>query len=138
MTDGGRRTVGCRTFEGHLRLSQPSRYRRNPGLRLGLAGRAPRTLRGIYSAVTRRTLDGKNPAGWIPEQKITVEEAVRAYTSGGATAEFAERDKGTLEAGKLADVVVLSDDIFRISPEKIWDTKVIFTFTGGRQTWAVK
>ena len=90
---------------------------------------------GIYSAVTRQTLDGKHPEGWIAEQKITVEEAVRAYTSTGAYAEFAERDKGTLEAGKLADIVVLSDDIFRIAPEKIRDTKVSLTITGGNETW---
>ncbi len=92
-------------------------------------------IRGIYAAVTRRTLDGKNPGGWVPEQKITVEEAVRAYTSAGAWAEFSERDKGTLEPGKLADIVVLSDDIFQIVPEKIWDVKVTLTLTGGRQTW---
>ena len=90
---------------------------------------------GIYSAVTRRTLDGKHPEGWIPEQKISVEEAVEAYTSTGAFAEFSERDKGTLEPGKLADIVVLSDDIFRIAPEKIRDVKVTLTITGGIQTW---
>jgi predicted amidohydrolase YtcJ len=92
-------------------------------------------IRGIYSAVTRRTLDGKNPGGWVAEQKISVEEAVRAYTSTGAYAEFSERDKGTLEPGKLADVVVLSDDIFRIAPEKIWDVKVMLTIAGGRKTF---
>jgi predicted amidohydrolase YtcJ/beta-lactamase class A len=92
-------------------------------------------IRGIYSAVTRRTLDGKNPGGWIADQKISVEEAVRAYTSIGALAEFSEREKGTLEPGKLADIVVLSDDIFRIAPEKIWDVKVALTMTGGIQTF---
>jgi len=92
-------------------------------------------IRGIYAAVTRRTLDGKHPGGWIPEQKITVEEAVRSYTAGGAYAEFAEREKGTLEPGKLADIVVLSKDIFQIAPEAIWDTKVISTWVGGRQAW---
>ncbi len=89
-------------------------------------------LLGIYAAVTRETLDGKNPHGWIPEQKITVEEAVRAYTSTGAYAEFAEREKGTLEAGKLADIVVLSQDIFQIAPDDIPKTKVLHTFAGGR------
>jgi predicted amidohydrolase YtcJ len=93
-------------------------------------------IRGIYSAVTRRTLDGKNPAGWVPEQKITVQEAVRAYTSTGAYAEFSERNKGTLEPGKLADIAVLSDDIFRLAPEKIWDVKVVLTISGGKQTWS--
>ncbi|HKX00359.1 MAG TPA: amidohydrolase family protein [Bryobacteraceae bacterium] len=87
---------------------------------------------GIYAAVTRETLDGKNPKGWVPAQKITVEEAVRAYTSTAAYAAFAERDKGTLEPGKLADMVVLSQDIFRINPDDIPKTKVVYTIAGGR------
>jgi predicted amidohydrolase YtcJ len=87
---------------------------------------------GIHGAVTRQTIDGKNPGGWVPEQKISVEEAVRAYTSSCAYAEFAEREKGALEAGKLADVVVLSQDIFRINPADIKKTTVIYTITGGR------
>jgi predicted amidohydrolase YtcJ len=87
---------------------------------------------GIYAAVTRATLDGKNPGGWVPEQKVTVEEAVRAYTSSCAYAEFAEGLKGTLEAGKLADVIVLSRDIFSIGPEEIRKTGVIYTIVGGR------
>ncbi|MCI0488404.1 MAG: amidohydrolase [Blastocatellia bacterium] len=87
---------------------------------------------GIHAAVTRATIDGKNPHGWIPEQKITVEEAVRAYTSSCAYAEFAERDKGTLESGKLADIVILSKDIFRIPPEEIEKTEVVYTIAGGR------
>jgi predicted amidohydrolase YtcJ len=89
-------------------------------------------LLGIYAAVTRETNDGKNPLGWVPEQKITVEEAVRAYTTTSAFAEFGEREKGTLEPGKLADVVVLSQDIFRIDPEQIPKTKVEHTIVGGR------
>jgi predicted amidohydrolase YtcJ len=87
---------------------------------------------GIHAAVTRETLDGRNPHGWIPEQKITVEEAVRAYTSSCAYAEFAERDKGTLEAGKLADITVLSQDIFRIPADDIQKTTVVYTIVGGR------
>jgi predicted amidohydrolase YtcJ len=86
----------------------------------------------IYGAVTRRTLDGKHPQGWIPAQKITVEEAVRAYTIGSAYAEFAERDKGTLTPGKLADIVILSQDIFRIDPVEIDKTKVRMTIMDGR------
>ncbi|HEX8118741.1 MAG TPA: amidohydrolase, partial [Pyrinomonadaceae bacterium] len=62
---------------------------------------------GIYAAATRRTLDGRNPGGWVPEQKITVEEAARAYTVGSAYAEFAEAVKGTITPGKLADLVIL-------------------------------
>lgn len=89
-------------------------------------------LMGIYGAVTRRTLDGKHPAGWIPEQKITVEEAVRAYTLGSAYASFDEKIKGSIEPGKLADLVVLSEDIFSIDPVKIADTKVWMTIFDGR------
>src|SRR5262249_30771960 len=87
---------------------------------------------GIYAAVTRQTLDGKHPGGWIPEQKITVEEALRAYTSDCAYAEFGEREKGTLELGKLADVTVLSQDIFQIKPEEIRSTRIVYTIVGGR------
>ncbi len=89
-------------------------------------------LLGIYAAVTRETLDGKNPQGWVPEQKITVEEAVRAYTATPAYAEFAEREKGALDPGKLADLVVLSQDIFHINPDDIPKTKVVYTIVGGR------
>ncbi len=89
-------------------------------------------LWGVYGAVTRRTLDEKNPGGWIPEQKISVEETVRAFTAGSAYAEFQEKMKGTLEVGKLADLVVLSDDIFSIDPVKIRDVKVLMTFVDGR------
>src|ERR671916_2356756 len=81
-------------------------------------------LLGVYAAVTRRTLDGKNPAGWVPEQKITVEEAVRAYTRGSAFAEFADGVKGTIAAGKLADMVILTNDIFKINPVEIEKTRV--------------
>jgi predicted amidohydrolase YtcJ len=87
---------------------------------------------GIHAAVTRQTIDGKNAGGWVPEQKITVEEAVRAYTSSNAYAEFGEKNKGTLEAGKLADVAVLSQDIFRIPAAEIQKTSVVYTIVGGR------
>ncbi|MFZ0063044.1 MAG: amidohydrolase [Pyrinomonadaceae bacterium] len=86
----------------------------------------------IYAAVTRRTLDGKNPDGWIPEQKISVEEAVRAYTAGSAYAEFQEASKGTLIPGKLADIVMLSQDLFRIEPREIEKVKVVLTIMDGR------
>jgi predicted amidohydrolase YtcJ len=87
---------------------------------------------GIYAAVTRRTLDDKNPNGWIPEQKITVEEAVRAYTEGSAYAEFQENEKGTIAVGKLADFVVLSSDIFKIDPNAIGQVRVLRTVMNGR------
>lgn len=89
-------------------------------------------LLGIYAAVTRRTLDDKNPDGWIPQQKITVAEAVRAYTFGSAFASFDEQKKGTIDAGKLADLAVLSDDIFNINPAEIAKAKVTMTIMNGR------
>jgi hypothetical protein len=89
-------------------------------------------IAGIYAAVTRRTTDGKNPDGWVPEQKVTVEEAVRAFTSGAAYAEFEETKKGIIKAGQLADVVLLNRDIFQIPPEEIKDARVQMTITGGR------
>ncbi len=88
-------------------------------------------MAGIYAATTRRTLDGKHPDGWIPEQKITVRQAVHAYTVGSAYAESQEKDKGSLEAGKLADFVVLSDDIFHLDPVKIENVKIEMTVSGG-------
>jgi hypothetical protein len=87
---------------------------------------------GIYAAVTRRTLDDRNPGGWIPEQKISVAEAVHAYTVGSAYAQFDEKIKGSLEPGKLADLVVLSRDIFHIDPVEIQNTAVDFTVCDGR------
>src|SRR5262249_48832841 len=83
---------------------------------------------GIYAAVTRATLDGKNPDGWVPEQKLTVAEAVEAYTMGSAYAEFQEKEKGSITPGKLADFVVLSDDIFKIPPAAIKNVKVEATY----------
>jgi predicted amidohydrolase YtcJ len=89
-------------------------------------------LTGIYAAVTRRTTDGRNPQGWFPEQKISLEDAVRGYTSNGAYAEFAEKQKGSLSVGKLADLVVLSRNIFRIPPEEIIEARVKTTIAGGK------
>ncbi len=95
-------------------------------------------LFGIFAAVTRRTTDGKNPNGWIPEQKITVDEAVRCYTVGSAYAEFQENEKGTLEVGKLADMIIVSDDIFTIDPVKIADAKVLLTVVDGKVVFEQK
>lgn len=88
-------------------------------------------LAGIYAAVTRRTLDGAHPDGWIPEQKITVQQAVHAYTVGSAYAESQDGYKGSLEPGKLADFDVLSADIFHLDPVKIENVKVETTVSGG-------
>lgn len=91
----------------------------------------PTPLMGIYAAVTRRTLDGKNDGGWIPEQKITVEEALRAYTINAAYASFEEGIKGSLEPGKLADFVVLEKDITIIPAPEIKDIAILMTVVGG-------
>ncbi|MEP6619494.1 MAG: amidohydrolase [bacterium] len=92
----------------------------------------PTPLMGIYAAVTRRTLDEKHPDGWYPEQKITVEQALRAYTVGGAFAGFQEGEVGMLRAGMLADLVMIDRDLMRIAPEAIRDTRVMLTVVGGR------
>jgi predicted amidohydrolase YtcJ len=89
-------------------------------------------LLSIHAAVTRRTLDGKNPNGWVPEEKISVEETVRAYTVGSAYAEFQEHEKGTILPGRLADIVILSQDIFKIDPIEIENVKVVLTIMDGR------
>lgn len=89
----------------------------------------------VYAAVTRATLDGKNPNGWFQEQKLTVEEAVHAYTMGSAYAEFQDQEKGSITPGKLADMALLSDDIFTIDPAKIRDAKVLKTIVGGKVVW---
>jgi predicted amidohydrolase YtcJ len=90
---------------------------------------------GLYAAVTRATLDGKNPNGWFPEQKLTVAEAVEAYTMGSAYAEFQDKEKGSITPGKLADMVILSEDIFKIDPAEIRDVKVVKTMVGGKIMW---
>lgn len=89
-------------------------------------------LLGLYAAVTRRTLDDKNPNGWIPEQKISVEDAIKCYTINSAYASFEENIKGSIEVGKLADLIVLSDDILTIDPIKIKDAKVEMTMFDGK------
>lgn len=92
----------------------------------------PTPLEGIQAALTRRTLDGRNPNGWVPEQKITLDEALRAYTRSAAFAGFQDKDLGVLRAGMLADVVVLDRDLSKVAPETIADAHVQFTVVGGR------
>jgi predicted amidohydrolase YtcJ len=89
-------------------------------------------LLGIYAAATRRTLDGKHPDGWVPEQKISVAEAIQAYTMGSAYASFDEKIKGSIEPGKLADLVVISDDILSIPAAEIQKTRVETTVFDGK------
>jgi hypothetical protein len=95
-------------------------------------------LLGIYAAVTRRTLDGKHPEGWVPEEKISVEEALRAYTSGDAYGVFAERTRGRLAPGYKADLVLLDQDLTRIPPEAIERASVRVTVVGGRVVYQAK
>jgi len=126
---------------GHDRASRTYAFRTflNHGVRLAFGtdwNVAPlNPMFGLYAAVTRATLDGKNPNGWFPEQKLTVAEAVEAYTMGSAYAEFQEKEKGSITPGKLADMVLLNDDIFTIDPVKIRDVKVTTTFVGGKIVW---
>jgi predicted amidohydrolase YtcJ len=89
-------------------------------------------LLGIYAAVTRRTLDGNQPEGWVPEQKISVTDAIHAYTVSSAYASGDEHIKGSLEPGKLADIVVVSDDILAIDPVLMRDTHVDMTIFDGK------
>jgi predicted amidohydrolase YtcJ len=87
---------------------------------------------GVYAAVTRRTLDGKNPGGWVPEQKITLGETLRAYTYGNAWATFNEQKWGTLAPGRFADVVVLDRDPFTVPAESLGTIKPRYTLVGGK------
>ncbi|WZL73852.1 amidohydrolase [Clostridiaceae bacterium 35-E11] len=89
-------------------------------------------IEGIYSAVTRKDLNGYPENGWLPEQKLTVDEAVYGYTLGAAYTSFEEHMKGSIEVGKQADMVVLSENIYEIHPDKIKDVKVDMTFVGGK------
>ncbi len=91
----------------------------------------PTPLEGIYAAVTRATLDDKHPGGWVPEQKISVEQALKAYTLDAAYARFAEDKLGSLQTGKLADLVLLDRDLTRIPAYEIRNAKVRMTIAGG-------
>ena len=89
-------------------------------------------MEGLKAAVTRQTLDGKHPDGWHPEQKLTLDEAIHAFTVGSAYAEFAEHLKGTITPGKLADIVMLDRDIYKINPSDIDKARVVLTVMDGR------
>ena len=123
---------------GHDRASRTYAFRTflNHGVKLALGtdwNVAPlNPMLTLYAATTRATLDGKNPGGWFPEQKLTIKEAIEAYTIGSAYAEFQENDKGSIAPGKLADMVLLSDDVLAIDPVKIRDVKVLKTWVGGK------
>ncbi len=121
-----KRTYAFRSlWQAHARLSMGSDWT--------VAPLSP--LEGIYAAVTRRTLDEKNPEGWYPEQKVTVEQALTCYGANNAYAGFQEDILGRLRPGMLADFVVLSEDLFSIPAEKIRDVKVIATYVGGKKVY---
>lgn len=86
---------------------------------------------GIYAAVTRRTLDGQHPQGWLPEQRVSVEDAVRAYTSAAAYAGFDEARTGSLTVGRFADFVMVDRDLLSVTPTAIPNVRVLLTVVGG-------
>jgi len=98
----------------------------------------PTPLEGIYAAVTRRTLDDRHPNGWVAEQKITVDEALRAYTAVGAYASFEEREKGTIAPGMLADITVIDRDLRTIPPAEIRNAKIVRTIVGGQTVYEAR
>jgi predicted amidohydrolase YtcJ len=93
-------------------------------------------FRGLYAAVTRKSEDGKQQ--YFPEQRISIDQAIAAYTSGSAFAEFEEKEKGKLAAGMLADFVVFDRDVTAVPPEKILETKVLRTVVGGKTVYEAK
>jgi predicted amidohydrolase YtcJ len=93
-------------------------------------------FRGLYAAVTRRSEDGKQE--YFPSQRLTIDQAISAYTAGSAFAEFEEKDKGKLAPGMLADFVVLDRDLTSVSAEKILGTKVLRTVVGGKTVYQAK
>ena len=123
---------------GHDRSSRTYAFRTllDHGVRLALGTDWPVApldpMQTLYAATTRATLDGRNPQGWFSEQKLTIAEALTAYTQGSAYAEFQDADKGTIRAGALADFVLLSDDVLTIAPARIREVKVLKTWVGGR------
>jgi predicted amidohydrolase YtcJ len=87
---------------------------------------------GMYAAITRQDAQGNPPSGWYPEQRLTLEEALRGYTIEGAYAEFEEKAKGSIEPGKLADLTVIKEDITKLAPKQILNIRVLRTFVSGR------
>ena len=96
----------------------------------------PNPLWGFYATVSRQDHDGNPPGGWFPDQRMTREEALGSWTIEGAYAAFEEKSKGSLVPGKLADFVVLSDDIMRIPPAQVLKTRVTMTVVGGEVVYA--
>jgi predicted amidohydrolase YtcJ len=87
---------------------------------------------GVQMLLTRETQEGTPAGGWLPEQRLTLEEAIYGYTMGGAIAAKREKTEGSIEVGKLADVIIISQDLFKIAPNHIGKTKVLMTMVGGK------
>jgi len=97
---------------------------------------SPNPFYGLYSAVTRQDHHGQPPGGWHADQAMTLTEAFRAFTLDAAYAEHAETTLGTLEPGKWADFILVDHDIFKDPPSRIWNTRVLQTWLGGKQVYA--
>ena len=97
---------------------------------------SPNPLWGIYAAITRQDHSGFPPSGWMPDQRMTREEALRSWTTEGAYAAFEEQDRGSLSPGKMADFVLLSRDIMKVEPKQILDTRVLATVVGGEVVYS--
>jgi predicted amidohydrolase YtcJ len=91
----------------------------------------PNPMLGFYAAITRQGVDGQPPNGWAPDQRLTREETLKSFTLDAAYAAHAEQQTGSLVAGKLADIVILSHDVMTVAPKQILETKVWKTIVGG-------
>ena len=93
-------------------------------------------FRGLYACVTRELPTGGPQGGWQPQEKISLDDSIRAYTTGSAYGEFMERKKGELKAGEFADFIVLSKDLTKVDPSEYINTKVLRTVVGGRAVYS--
>lgn len=127
---------------GHGRASRTYAFRtfRDHGVRLAFGTDWPvaplNPMLTLYAATTRATLDGRHPSGWFPEQKLSIEEAIESYTLGSAYAEFQEREKGSITPGKLADFVLLSEDVLKLPPAELRRVRVVKTWVGGAEVYS--
>ena len=93
---------------------------------------------GLYAAVTRQTITGQPAAGWFPNERISIEEAIRAYTYNTAYANFEEKIKGSIEVGKLADLTVLTKNLLKVAPKEFLTTQVLYTIIDGKVVYEYK
>jgi predicted amidohydrolase YtcJ len=123
----------------HLGKRSATAYRlkslRNAGACLTFGSDSPvmtlDPLKGVYAAVTRKKIDTRTSSSWYPEERVTVLDAIQAYTINAARASGEENIKGSIEPGKLADLVVLSENIFQVSDEDLFNVQVDMTVFGG-------